>query len=357
MTESTAKGRPAEYRVTQGDIDRDADSIQALWTKGFEWTDDQRAAARLDWMYRANPAGPGAVFLLDDAGRPVGVKCFGRRDFGRGGSKLRAGIMADFVVDRQHRSLGPALKLLKAAVEEAKGQRLFDFVYGFPNPSATSVFRRAGYRELGAMRRYAKLLRSKHFLEGRLARPWAVVLAPILDLVLALRDLVQRFGGLRYRWRRDDTFDESFDKLAGIRRSYPLMMSDRSAELLRWRFTRVGSSPWRVSTARRRATGELAGYVVWRKVDGMAQVADFCSIDDRTVTALLVFLSRLARREGCRSVFVEFSGSPSTTEAIRAAGFYPREESPVYFMDFTDAGNLFQADQMNWYLTGYDRDG
>ena len=47
----------------------------------------------------------------------------------------------DFAVDRVHRSLQPALMLLKAFLNEVNSR--FHFVYGFPNGKAEAVLKRA----------------------------------------------------------------------------------------------------------------------------------------------------------------------------------------------------------------------
>src|SRR5687768_3975819 len=70
---------------------------------------------------------------------------------------LRAGVLADLAVDRPHRSVGPALALAREAKAWTLGN--LDLAYGFPNKLAEGVFKRVGYKVLGTMPRYARVLR------------------------------------------------------------------------------------------------------------------------------------------------------------------------------------------------------
>jgi hypothetical protein len=305
-------------------------------------------------MYAGGPAGEGLLFLLErDGAEPVGVTGIGRRKFALGDDVVRAGIMADFTVAPEHRSLMPALKLLRASV--AGSLELFDFLYSLPNERAEAVFMRAGYRKLGEMVRYVRPTRSTRFFESRLGRLWGRIVAPFVDVALWARDLAgQRHLRRRFRSGERRDFDASFDTLWTKRFTASALISVRSQETLAWRFLEGEPTPdWRISTVHGRASDQLCGYAVWRVEADTAQVADFLWSDDSSAAALLERVAWSARRAGCSSIALEFSGGGGVAAIFNAAGFWTRESHPVYYV----AGKAGAAPPLtDWYLTTFDRD-
>ena len=92
---------------------------------------------------------------------------------------LNAAAIADFAVARDHRSLGPALMLIRAIA--SLGSERFDLVYGLPNPSATAVCRRGGLRQIGAVQRYVKVLRWQYLLARRVPSWMAHLLSALVE--------------------------------------------------------------------------------------------------------------------------------------------------------------------------------
>ncbi|MEM7564006.1 MAG: hypothetical protein AAF353_13290, partial [Pseudomonadota bacterium] len=100
---------------------------------------------KLDWFYGQNPAGRGTVYFLDykPEKRPVGIVCLCPRHFLVTGRVLRGAVFADFVIEPEHRSLGPALWFQKAFLERAT--ETFELLYGFPNALSGPVRSFGGY--------------------------------------------------------------------------------------------------------------------------------------------------------------------------------------------------------------------
>ena len=95
--------------------------------------------AKYDWFYLRCPFGPPLLQLLraGSAGTAVGACGAGRRRMLWKGREIRAGVLVDLAVAREHRSLGPALMLQQGLV--AAGHNELDLLYGFPNPKAAPV--------------------------------------------------------------------------------------------------------------------------------------------------------------------------------------------------------------------------
>jgi hypothetical protein len=344
-----------DYQVRPGDFLADEDSVLTLWHDGFADLRADWARKKLEWMYRENPAGDGILLILEfGGGEPVGVHCVGRRGFSRGGEEVTAGIMADFVVAERHRSLGPALQLLREGI--AVGKSSLAFLFGFPNPSAEAVFRRAGYRQATTLIRFGRPLRSRGFLARKLSGALARALAPFADTFLFLLDFVEhlRVGG-RFDWEEPKGFDRRFDALWNRGSGVPMLASVRSSEVLEWRFGPDSGLPGvRVLAAKGKGSETLEGYVVWVLDQGLARILDvFSAGDPEVLSAMLREFRWHARKQGCFSITMELAGSPETEAAVEAAGFSRREEQPVFLVDGT---REILEDDAEWYLAATDRD-
>jgi hypothetical protein len=350
----TQTGRRQAYAVRPAQLPAEVSTVLALWKGALNTLDDATWRRKLRWMYMDNPAGEGSTYVLETPGASVvGVICLARRTLALGVRTLRGGILADFAVAPEHRVLGPALKLLAGAL--AATRDTFDFVYGFPNEKAEVVFRRAGYLKLGDMTRYARPLRSRRLLEIRIGAWWSRILAPIVDLALRARDCGrQLWRGQRWRCMERSSFGSAFDSLWARRSPGPGLVSVRSSRMLTWRFLEEDPmSEWRVSTAAPRGSSEISGYVVWRVQGSTAGLADFFWSDSCVAGALLGYVAQAARRLGCTVATLEFSGDPQVADALRAAGFHPRETHPVYYIPDSPSES---GPASRWYMTGFDRD-
>jgi len=342
------------YTVRPAQIPRDAHAVLSLWKKAFPAFGNDAGDRKLRTMYHENPAGTGSLFLLyAPGGDAVGVMGLGRRAYRLGDKTIRGCVMADLTVAEEHRSLGPAVVLMRGAVGGSRDD--FDLLFGFPNDLSEAVVVRAGYRKLGDMTRYGRPLRSGSYLRTRFRRSYVRLLAPLLDAALWLRDVRRR---ARYsqigRYREGAAFEGSFDSLWASCSKRPALMAERSVRMLTWYFCELSAgTPWLVSTARAAGSGEVEGYAVWRIQDEVARVADFLWADARVGLALLERVSWTARRRGCTSVTAEFSGASDVAKTLRDAGFHPRETRPIYHVRGESAMGDVPSE---WYMTGFDRD-
>lgn len=353
--ERPASERRPQYRVREGNPETDAEAVLELWGEAFEGLRGEVGGRHLNWMYGENPGGPGSLFFLHSAtGERIGFLGFGSREFRWRGQKLRAGIMVDFVVAKEHRSLGPALTLLKGGLKA--GEEALGFLYGFPNRSAQGVFRRAGYRPVTTLRRFARPLRSGRFLKPRLPSLLATLLSPILDSIQHATSLLAFAASrFRYSWEGNAEIDEQFDELWARGEALRTITGNRSSRVLQWRFLEAPKGEEvEVVTAASRKTGSLEGYIIWKPGDSVAVIQDlFAPGDPGILHALLVFCARHARKRGCDSISMEFRGPAEMERAVRRAGFLPREEVQVYCVD----GQAGLGDsEAEWYLTTFDRD-
>lgn len=342
------------YTIEEADLSAAADSIKSLWVDNLAGHTPETAEAKLAMGYLDNPAGRGtAILLYPDGQRDAkGVQGLHPRVFHLGGRRLRAVGLADYAVDAAHRTLGPALMLMRQGTR--LGSERFDLVYGLPNAKAAPVCARAGLKRLGAMRRFAKPLATRAQLSKRMPGWLAGPIAPLLDQMLRVADAAR---ALRERPRlrcRAARWDDAALGEMWSQREPSLLLSERTASMLQWRFGRHERGGWHLCLATD-AAGKARGYVVWRLNDGFAEIGDFFALDPARLTApLMLAFTRLARSSGAASMSVGFFGCPAVEEQLQRAGLQLRPgESPV----FKAPGASADLDSTEcWYLTAFDND-
>ena len=344
------------YTATEVPVSHHAARIQGVWSRNLAGLAGAAAQAKLQLGYVDNPAGSGAVFLLTtgEADGPAGVICLHCRRLHLGDAVLEAGNLADYAVDKALRSLGPALILMKRAIQA--GRERCELLYGLPNRTSSAVCRRAGLQAIGTVHRHARVLSSAHPRLTRLPAPWRLWLAPSIVLGLRVVSAVRTLS-LRPRLHiAPTTFDDPAIDELWARRPRDLLVSERSGAMLQWRYGRPGRGDWQLALARETG-GAIAGYVVWRLHAGAADVGDFFSAHpQRQTAALFNAFSRWVRRRGAHSVTLEYFGNAAVESGLRQAGFKTRGPGdPVVIAPLPEPGQHL-GDAALWYLTPFDND-
>ena len=346
---------PGAYQVRPAELDRERDTVLAEWKKGLGH--GEYAAAIFEWVYRDNPAGMGTIFLLctGSRGEVVGTQGISPRLWVIRGEQNRAGVFGDFVVDQRHRSLGPALTLLRETVRRSSDD--FFLLYGFPNRRAAPVYLRSGYKKFGEFTRYSKVLRSRHYLESNLPTWIVAAAAATADWGLRLDDYLKHLVFARNgtgTWTAK--IDERFDRLWARIDKDNLAMGTRTAEFLRWRFIDKPGDGYEVFVLASRDGQELDGYVVCH-IDnsGFVSVQDILAADlERTFFCLLSTFVRAARRRGCKAISAEFLGPQRAESAFKSLHFKARSQRDVYCIKSAVAEQATNGS--DWYLTAADED-
>jgi hypothetical protein len=333
--------------------------------------------AHFDWLYRQAPEPAPTVFLLCTAGdgasaEIVGSNGFSIRRFQLGaGVEDRAAVSGDLVVGRAHRSLLPALRLIRAVREHTAGE--YAFCYGFPNVKAEGVMARAGFHVLGKTRRYARVLRHASYLPSVAARAGAphqlmeIVrsAAPLRRLVRALSpilDVARLAGGLpdiaeaqrRYRLAWSEV-DARFDELwLRARREYDVIAA-RTAAVLRWRYPRA-----EIAALERRSDRALVAYAVIER-DPAARAAHVRDVfgHKSALGPLLDLLLPAVWWSGAHSISIRLLGAPYLVEALVERGFELRPERRTVVVQVGRAHEAARArieTADTWHLLDLDED-
>jgi hypothetical protein len=248
--------------------------------------------------------------------------------------------MVDLAVDRPHRSLAPALILVRTALAHVR--TACDFAYGFPNGKSSGVMLRCGYRKVGMFARYACVLRFGPYLGRFLSLP--------VDLVRQAYLTARRWPAastFRLEWAGD--VDASFDDLWASARPGRGLVGVRSSAFLRWRFLENPVGSFRVARLVRRRDGKLRGYAVIQRVENVAHIRDVFAHEGELGPLLDLLLPSLLE-SGCASASFCFLGRRSVVETFRAHRFALREADH----DVVAFGTDEEAEA--WYLTDADVD-
>jgi hypothetical protein len=263
-------------------------------------------------------------------------------------------------------------------------------VLGWPNPRSQAVIKRVGLPRVLGVQRYAKPLRSRLALqrwlstpgypwqsggpgaaaEGIWRRPFALprwLIGPLIGAAVPWLDGVLRLvdrrpsrrtdrpahpalspGSGALSWQHPAAFQEAIASPDGraalealwAQRPARLWLSERSPEVLAWRFLHGG---WRISLCHSSAPSPetAVGYVIWRVPpqnnrnpgQGLVDIGDFWAQGSAPASAALLHSFGQAVRDthDAQLLSLEFGGSPAVHQALLDAGFWARgTAAPVY---------------------------
>lgn len=344
------------YSIEEGDRALHKQVILDLWQRNFP----EVAQGRFVWMYENNPSGPPIIFLLkhEESGSLVGaLALFPRRIFVHGVA-TNAYICGDLVVDAQHRTLGPAIFLLKAAIDQCKKEPPC-ILLSFPIKKSEKVAERAGFMVLGEHCQLTKVIRSSKYFHRYIQSKLAVrALSSLFDSFFYLFETVFHLRLMKkYKWQVLDSFDQRFDEFWKTISSSYAMIGERSAIYLNWR---IKESPFcRSKVFVLLANGSLYGYIAFTHSNTKCEIIDLAyGGTNEQLRTLLQMFTRYQRFLGTEVVATTITGHKSIINQFRKLGFSLRnsENKVMYYSKQGDSEtNLFGAGGI-WYLTDADND-
>lgn len=342
------------YSVQEAGFRDHAQSILRLWTDGLAGVTGASAAHKLEHGYFANPSGEGRCIVLHTTStpQPIGVQCLHIRRFLIDQRELRAAALADYVVSPEHRSLGPALQLLKQSV--AIGVGSYDLVYGMPNQKSLAVCKRVRLNQIGLLERYGRLLKLRFVYRSSQQPVWFKLGAPLADALLGAVDgLYRLIRGKRIQARDAAWSTPDIDTIWG-QRTPALLLCERNRANLAWRYGPDPASQGWTLTVLSRGSQPIA-YVVWRIEQDIAVVSDyFCAEPESDLLDVLLAFCAHARRHDACAISLEFFGSPGVAGSLKRAGFIAKEGGAPVVLQFAPGTAAIAPEQ--FYLTSYERD-
>jgi hypothetical protein len=342
------------YTIAPADPTCDRDALQELWARNFP----EASPDRHRWLYADGPAV--GWLARTPEGRAVGATGVMHRKMKLFNETAPAGQAIDLNVDRDHRSVAPALALQRAAVATV-GQNGRRLLYALPNNQSEPVLRRMGYHVFGQLQRWAKPLRSEPFLRGRLRSP--LVRKPVakaIDSLLMLQSREMRsFRPRGLHFRKTDRFDARFNDLWHAAAPQFPVIGERTAAYLDWRWHWNPGMDHHVLTLCDEDNRILA-YAVYSRHEGSVYLDDFLFLSIEHLRVLLAELLRQARRERADAVITVYLGSPDVESLLEQFGFWKRPGSwnALVYVDPSHhiRGEQRLYDPASWHLTRADLD-
>ena len=323
----TTKRAPSKILIREADLQADRGVLVDAFYRHLTPLSDDR---RYDWLYLENPDGPARVWIAYDAdgGKIIGSGSAIPRRITVGGSELLACIMADFWIDPQFRTLGPAIQLQRACMASVDGKS-YDLCIDFPKNSMVAVYRRIGVLPAADLVRWAKPLRLDAWMRQRVkVSALASCLSAAGNLILKLRDRNLAAGGNCDISLQTDACGEEFTRLfRSVSKLYGACIT-RSADYLNWRYRTHFHQQYSMIVARRR--GVLLGYAVYLEEQGLGQIVDLFGVDEaETLQKLVVSVATTLRERGIPLLSTPLLAADSHKAIFKRCGFHARESVPV----------------------------
>jgi hypothetical protein len=262
-------------------------------------------------------------------------------------------------VDTQHRSLGPAMTLIKAALKKSEEDDLI--LFGFPNNLSGPVLIMCGFKDIGPRLQLTKVLCAEYLIKRYVNNEFlAKVISFPLDIFLLMRfgTSIKNFG--KYKFSVASEFDRRFDEFNLKTISKFRLKGEINSEYLNWRF---GQSPYEknyVYMMMSRASEDLLGYLVFSVDNNKIQIKDMSVLDNNIeqINILISSFHRLQKRNQFESISTEFAGDQIFLNKLLINGFSVRsnELKTILYLPKTKMALLEELLNDQWYLSSADND-
>ena len=310
--------------------ENDRSELFRLWRDNFG---DHRIkdviGPRWRWLNEANPAGPVKICVVThrETGAVVGSAGALPRTLRIGGTSVRAAVLCDFVVDKQHRVAGAAVSLQRKLSEACFADGI-KILYGFPNRAAFPVFARVGYKTVGTATMMVRPLRSRPQLRYYVPAVLADTAGFFVDRLLHAYDLQLYLRRTRdmadtQRSSADDSFQRLWDEVKGAQ----AIVAERTPDHLNWRYANHPLDACNFFCLTERFGGRLRGYVAYSvTAEGKVHVLDaFWASADTLLPLFVRFVWRM-RRLGHASITACHAGDPAVVQTLRQLAFVQSKE-------------------------------
>ncbi len=312
---------------------------------------------RCAWLYEHNPAGPAVLWTLRRNSELVGYTVAVPRLILIEGREARGWIGADFLIDPTCRTLGPALKLRRAA-RDAIDSGEADLLYSFPNKRMTAIHSRVGHVALGTLERLVLPLRAGPKINRLLGVSHVTNAATrAADFALRLRQLSkQRRRKSMVSCSAEPTFDDGFDNLFARAATQHQVVGSRGSAYLQWRFNQ--NPHYRSSLFLSALEDRLMGYLVLSRDGNTFHIRDlFVDSKPEITRDLCMAAIETARISNAASLTISLMSASPQYAILKRLGFVSRDSSDEIFA-YASSGTIGSAalQRTRWHLLLGDRD-
>lgn len=296
--------------------------------------------------------------LAEINGKKVGLLTFFPRPLKIKGDAVVLGDTGHISVDKEHRRKGIALRLLKTAADKARESNI-DFCFCMPNDLAKSVLIKAGWKEIGNIKYYRKLINIK----PKLARIFknsllSECLGTICNSIFKFTSIEYLVKSEDYEFTEIDKIDETFDLLWQRTSNFSQIARVRDRTFLQWRFFNKPMKKAKYRIFGLTKDKKLQGYIVLLITPPVASIVDLFCVKKRELQLINGTIQYLRRSICIDSISIALSNKNPYSTALKYLGFIPiRKRLSICCYISSDNDSLdFLMNIRNWFITLADKD-
>jgi len=346
--------------------DGDEEGIMELWRAVYSdrQFDGEKWLRLWQWMYKANPAGNGWIWLAEDKGRIVGQYAIVPVKMKVGTKIILAAQSVDTMTHPDYRRQKMFETLAQKVYEDAAADDVF-LIYGFPNQfSHPGVINRLSWFDVSNMQIMLKSLNWRNAVKLRVRNR-------LLQIALAIgADLV--FDELFWRAQKPPiieglninqvtAFDERFDEFWNRICNQSQIMVVRNRDYLNWRYSTPDAN-YSIFTAEK--DHRICGYIVLQHniQEGMkiSTVFDLMATPEEIMHCLISRAIEESRQKGIDIIIYSSITNKAYHRILRRNGFMSLPfKKGSYFTVYSSSSSIskeFLSNSQNWLVQTGDSD-
>ncbi|MCU7904536.1 MAG: hypothetical protein KZQ76_01555 [Candidatus Thiodiazotropha sp. (ex Epidulcina cf. delphinae)] len=345
------------YSITKADSEYNKDDVIALCSRNLS----PLSGDRYNWKYIVNPDGKADVWLthVDSEEVPVGALSVFPRKISVLGQDLLGGILGDYSLSEEHRTLGPALSLQKNIIESFSGLK-YNFLYTIPNDKSRLVMKRAGYALIGHNLWLTKPVKTISFVQQRVSNGvLAKIISYPLDILLKIKSKqLIRYTPKGCEFEKLTFFDKRFDFFWEKTKSQFPVIENRESEYMNWRFINNPSRQYNILALTTSDRKEILAYIVSYDRENRTYIADFLFTEPGKNMSNILREFTFCLKKEIEAVSLVYFGSAKIVDLLRRHNFLLTNDKAPLLGYMGDQAVLAETirDRENWHFIENDED-
>jgi hypothetical protein len=281
----------------------------------------------------------------DDRRLVMHIARFPRR-FTFGQRTVVGGVLLNLIAAKSHRTVVPALTLMRQLVSDSRADGDVDFLYATPNPVGSAVLRAAGFSIVDTLGRFVFPVADERWYADAAVRAYQAIarIRAGNAAAEAVEHAAPRFDA--------GAFEQPFGAAPTVRpvrpaELYPQCLAGYPSSADHW-FTFHRGVP---------ATPPSAAALVRGGADRVATLFSLSREPSLPVYAIVPALVAALRRAGCRRLSVSTLTGTHFARGLTRAGFVRRPDSlPMLAFPLTEPGTSALRSIASWEITRLDCD-
>lgn len=320
------------YTVKIFDPETNKNELFELW----QYKSEKLLQRRFDYLY-GNSAYSYIITNMiyhDKEENAVGMASIFGRNLMVKGKDIRIGVNCDIVVKKKHRTLGPAIMLVKSLLKQAENTG-YKVLIAYPNKMSQLVFKKVGYKNIGTSYRWSRLINSEKKIRSQIKNQVASkILSRIFDTSMSLVS-AETLTKIRYGKiiKKTVKVNITYDEITITKNDTDEVSIDRSSEYMKWRYYGVDKYDSKIFAVS--INGLISGIIIYNIQAGEVIIEDILS--DKTKGAIEVLIYKFIKKIkkiGVFSISIMHYGIDNLEKVMKSYGFFRREGRDIFLYTF-----------------------